>query len=316
MQNKGKIALISVLSVLFTVSCASAELNKSAFKKNIASRVENAIKKTKPDAQIDIKPRHIELNRVVPTSVKLDNHQMDLYAVRASLQAPGRNRQSSIKMIVDQSGELEFTIKQVTSGGSLMQSAKDQINKVTIPSELGQSIYSQGSGHELVLVSDPFCPYCKKALDFFLEHKDKISDFRIVHLPYKHKKGSSVASWAMMDGAGKVDPVKLVQFAYSELDPVKADSAAERNKNIIKQFIQKFPKLKDKWGDAEQARYYLKGKYEQKLQTEARKAKSKLGVQATPGVFIDGVPVKGWAPKRYAQLLGVSEHKKLSKKEE
>jgi hypothetical protein len=280
-------------------------LDREALKQGLAARIEGAVKQKQPGAQVDIAPSDVKIRPIEPTSVSINDAEIPLYAVKAEVASPQSDGQpSTVMMVVDESAKLQLSVKKVSTGESLIQDAKDVVRQKDIDPELGDTVYSGDQGHDLVLVSDPFCGYCEKAVSYFLEHKSGISEWRMVHVPYMKKRGSDIAAWALMDGLDEVAADELLRFAYSDLEPAGRNATAkQKREKIVGQFMKRFPELKEKWGGVEQGFYYLKGKYKDRLQKQQEAAQGALEVRATPGVFIDGVPVKGWNPERYEELL-------------
>jgi len=292
-----------------------SELDAEQLKAGIAERVDNMLARQQPGNGSQRPPvtgENIRLKQVEPVSVAVDGREITLYAVKAGLEFSGGNAAEDIMMVVDRTGRLEVNVSQVNTGRSPFQAAKDRLKKTEIDPSLGKTIYSGSGDQELVLVSSPFCPYCRKAFAYFAEHTDQISEWRIIHMTYPGQSGSNAAVWAMSDGMDAVEPLELMRFAYTELEPPENNVAGKRSQEVIAQFMEKFSELKERWGTAEQARYFLKGKYADKARQQSRRAGNELKVQATPKAFINGIPVTGWAPARYADLLNT---KKESKKE-
>ena len=301
------IALVGVMLALSGMAWASGsvDLDKKQLREGLASRIENAIKQKRPDSQIDVKPSHVKLQRVEPTSASVEDMDIPLYAIKASVKSPvGKGQPSTVKMIVDRSGELQLSVQEVANGRSLFQKAKDVVSSKKIDPSWGQTVFEGAGSQDVFLVIDPFCGYCRKAVSWFMDHREKVGELRIMQVPYAKKRGSDVVSWAFTDGSEVVAPKKLLAYLYSgDLKPLKKGASEEDKSRILKQVMQEFPALKKKWGTAEQGYYYLKGKFEEVGQKNIQIAQKQLEVRATPGVFVDGVPVKGWNPQRYGELL-------------
>lgn len=286
-------------------------LDTKQLKAGIAERVENMIARQQPNNENrqPVSGENIKVKKVEPVSIGVDGHELSLFAVKAGLTFPGGRTADDIMMVVDSSGRLQMEISEVNSGQSSFQSVKDRLNRQKIDPTLGEAFYSGSGEHELVIASSPFCPYCRKAFAYFKNHTDKLSEWRMIHAIYPGNMANNTAVWAIFDGKETVDPLELVSFAYTELEPPQTKESGRRSEAVITQFMERFPELKEKWGTAEQARYFLKGKYAEKAEKASQQASSDLGVQATPKVFIDGIPVTGWAPARYGDLLKIEENK-------
>lgn len=316
LSSAGLVGALACFVLLCLASSAPAsqpsgsELDKEQLKAGIAERVENMLVQQQSgnnDNRPSITGENIRLKQVEPVSVTVDDQKIALFAVKAGLEFSGGNPAEDIMMVVDKTGRLEVNVNDINTGQSPFQAAKDRLKKTEIDPALGKTIYSGSGDQKLVLASSPFCPYCRKAFAYFAEHTDQISEWRIIHMTYQGQPGSNAAVWAMNDGMDTVEPLELMRFAYTELESPESETAGAKSEEIITQFMEKFPGLKKKWGTAEQARYFLKGKYADKAQQQSHLARDKLKVQATPKAFVNGIPVTGWAPARYADLLNIKE---------
>lgn len=280
-------------------------LNKEQLRKGVASRVEGAIKQKQPQADVDLGPSDVQLQRIEPTSVSVTDSEIPLYAIKAQVSSPvGKGQPSNVKMIVDRSGKLQLSVQDLATGKSLVQNAKDVINRKPIDPDMGQTVFEGDGSRDVLLVIDPFCGYCRKAVSWFMDHRENINTLRVLQVPFARKAGADVASWAFWDGSETVDSGKLLRFIYSSnVDPLGKDATEKDKSRILKHVMQEFPALKKKWGTPERGFYYLKGRFQKMGQKNIRIAQSQLEVKATPGVFVDGIPVKGWNPQRYGELL-------------
>lgn len=283
-------------------------LDKEKLRNGIADRIESAVNQKRPDADVELGPSDVKLQRVQPTSVSIHDAEIPLYAIKASVSPPAQNKgekPSTVKMVVDQKGELQLSVKEVSSGTSLVQNAKDVVRSKEINPEWGHTVFEGEGSKNVLLVSDPFCGYCRKAVNWFLDHRENIGKLKVMHVPYSRRVGGDVASWAFTDGVEDVEAGQLLRFIYTDLEPLEKGAPKEDRKKILKQVMQEFPALKKRWGTPERGYYYLKGKFDQDVNKEKQIAQNKLGVRATPGVFVDGIPVKGWNPQRYGELLAL-----------
>jgi glutaredoxin len=156
-------------------------------------------------------------------------------------------------------------------------------------------------------VSDPFCPYCRQALEYLTSQLPRIANLKLVHLPLAMHPGAEAAAWIMEFAREEAADLyrQAVNFAYTDLQVPAGDNGQalhgdEAQKNVIKQFLGKFPQLTKQPLDA--FLYYLKGKYEpQDLAT--RKTLQKLQISGTPVVIINGQPVHGFDRKEIGNRL-------------
>lgn len=298
-----KSGVLAVSAVLCLGASAWAQdLNREGLKNNIAERVRSVLEQQQMhDEASGVTADGIRIAVVEPASVSVNDTAIDLYAIKANVEALDEGPGSDIMMIVDADGQLEISVHEISTGRSVLQDAQDSLQRKEIDPELGQTIFSGNGEREVVLVSDPLCPYCRQAFAFFMERKEHIGEMRMLHMAHESQPAAEFAVWSAMDGADTVSPMALTEFIYTDLDFARAQQ--DPGKAIAQQFMSRFPELAEKWGSAEQARYYLEGKYKEKTRVEMMESGRELGIQATPTVFIDGVPVEGWAPDRYEDLL-------------
>lgn len=295
-------SMVAAMLAATSVRGGESGLDKEKLKSGLAERIETMSRRQAGEKSMKITAENVRIKRVEPTSLEIDGSVIQLYAVKAGLEIPG-GQTSDIMLVVDESAGFQFSVQKVDSGQSLFQAAEDRIQKRQFDSDVGHTLYSGSGQHELVLASSPFCPYCTDAFNFFKKNRDRLSEWRILHMSYEQQPAASAAVWAMMDGTEAVSELELMEFGYTELEPVEG-TPEEQTEGVIGQFMEEFPELADKWGTPEQAKYYLKGKYAEQAAEEARYIRSRLQVRATPTAYIDGVPVEGLAPARYESLLG------------
>ena len=311
--NAGFFAATCLLVLALTVPAGASQesgLDRDALRSGIARRVDNVVARQAGDKNREpITRENVTLKKVEPVMMDVDGHDIELYAVKAGLEFPDGSQADDLVLVVDSSGSLQFNVQAVDSGKSPFQSAKDKIQRKEIDPAMGETIYSGEGGREVVMASSPFCPYCRKAFNYFFSHKDEIGQWRMIDMTYEGQPGNNAAVWSVMDGKKVVDGLELMRFAYTALEPVQAETPEEQSEGVIKQFMQAFPKLAEKWGSAEQARYYLRGKYQKESLALSQEASKTLRIQATPQVFVDGIPVVGWAPARYTELLNQKQEK-------
>lgn len=313
--NAGIAAVVAAFFSLATPAPASqpdeSGLDKAGLKAGIASRVESIIAQQQAGGQTSqpVTEQNVRLKRVEPVTVPVGDQELLLYAVKAEITFSEEGAADDIMLVVDRTGRMEVSLNEVDTGKSPFQAVQDKLQKKKIDPELGETVLSGPGDHELVMVSDPFCPYCRTAFEFFEQNTDSISEWRVLHMTYKERPAANSAVWALADGKDVVDRQELLRFAYGELEMPTSGSTQERSEGVIGQFMEKFSKLKDKWGTAEQARYYLKGKYAEKTLQASQEAAQNLRIEATPMVYINGVPVTGWDSARYADLLNIEEEK-------
>lgn len=287
----------ALLATLVSGPALSGDLDEENVQKSLANRVEEGLEQEGKDVPDGLNASDVKLTKVESASVDIGNSEVPLYAVQAIVSV--EDEEHPVKLIVDESGKHEVSVNKLDTGKNAVQDAIDKMSRTDIPDDLGQELHSEDNGgKELFLVSDPFCPYCQKAFEYFKENIDEISEWRLLHLAPDNEQARTTV-WAVMDGADVVPALELAEFAYTELEPKEGDGAEE----IAAKFIERFPELEEKWGGPEQATYYLEGKYKEETEKNMEKARDELGVRATPQPYINGVVTEGWNKDRYADLL-------------
>ena len=311
--NAGLFAATCLLVLALAMPAGASQesdLDKDALRSGIARRVDSVVARQAGGQDREpITRQNVTLKKIEPVTMDLNGKTIELYAVKAGLAFTDGSQADDLVLVVDSSGTLQFNVQAVDSGKSPFQAVKDEIQRKKIDSALGETIYSGEGTSEVVMASSPFCPYCRKAFNYFFSQKDKINQWRMIEMTYEGQPGNNAAVWSVMDGKEVVDALDLMRFAYTGLQPVQTETPEEQSEGVIKQFMQAFPKLAEKWGSAEQARYYLKGKYQKETLALSQEASKTLRIQATPQVFVDGIPVTGWAPARYSELLNQKQEK-------
>lgn len=287
--------LFGMCAAALFATTAHAELDTKSVKENVAKRVQAM-------TDMEYSPDKVSVYRQQPVKVEMSGKKLDLYAVRVKLEpAEKGQKEGDLKFLVDASGNVSMAdIKSMTTGRSVVSDAMDEINRVDLPDDFGDLLTKGNGDHEVVFVSDPFCPYCRKAFEFLLDRKERFGEFRTVHMPLEMHNGADAVTWAVKEAeASGVDPMAAMKVAYRDVAPIKQD---EKPSKVLNAFLETFPALAKKWDSPEDAYYYLRGKYagEDKDVQKARE----LGVTGTPGIFIDGVRVKGFDQNKIADLLG------------
>lgn len=311
-----KIGVTTTISAMFTAGllCAATPaiggesgLDEEKLKSGLASRIE-AMSQQQSGQIKSVSAENIRIEQVEPTSMKIGDEELQFYAVKAALNVPD-SQASDIMVVVDEDANYQLSVQEVDSGRSPFQAAEDKLQRREIDTDKGQAVYSGSGEHELVVASSPFCSYCRTAFEFFKENKGLLSEWRVLHLSNEEQPAASAAVWAMMDSEEVLSGMDILDFVYTELEPTQG-APKDQIEGVIAQFMEKFPELEEKWGTPEQARYYLEGKYSDQARKEAQYITNELQVQATPTAYIDGVPVQGWEPSRYENLLGNKENEK------
>lgn len=296
-----------MLLLFQNVALAGPALEEQTLRAAVAERVNLILIERGQEAIIPVEA--ISIERVQPVQVR----DITLFAVKLSLRAGGTvkgvfTEPEEMIILTDESGTLQFgMVTDIATGDEVAMVQAAALTQVAFPEHLAKPFLTGKGSHDVTLVTDPFCPYCRQALEYLASQLTLIANLKLVHLPLAMHPGADAAAWVMEFAREEAKDLykQVVEFAYTALNspagtngqPLQGDEA---QKNVLKQFIGKFPKLTKQPLDA--FLYYLKGKYEpQDLST--RRALQKLRISGTPVVIIDGQPVHGFDQKEIGTRL-------------
>jgi len=289
---------LTAASLIFALN-AHAALDVNSLKENVVKRVNKTVAKEKL-GKFDESGVDIEAKKEIVLPVAGGT---SFYAVKINLESPNQEKDSQITLVVDESGKFQLgDLSTISDGESLIEDDLENLNKVSLPKEYGSPLVQNGTGENSVfLVSDPFCPFCKKAFNFFDQKGVGLNRWNLIHMPLDMHPGADLASFAMLDAEEVgIPPLDAARFAYNELE---APKKGQDPSVVLEQFASAFPELAEAWGpDMERASYYLRGRYEDEIKKDTGKAQE-LGVSGTPGIFVNGVPVRGFDQQKVKRLL-------------
>lgn len=257
----------------------AVELDEEALKDGIAARIR--ITRGAEDERLrNFSPDMVTIDRKIPIQV----HGMTFFAVKVKLLSPlpGAGGDTTT-LVVDKTGTLQFTdIQELASGNSL---AKDVLSRLVsgadIPPDFGKEIFKGNGKYSMIVISDPFCPYCRKGWEYIKTRREKLKSFRLSHYPLN--RAAQVACLVMADAhERRFKLFEIVDFAYTRLDSDPDPKA------VVGQFMDAFPELVKVWGpDPENALKQLEEKYLAFVQEERKNAQA-LGINFTPVFFVNG----------------------------
>ncbi|TWI63935.1 protein-disulfide isomerase [Desulfobotulus alkaliphilus] len=283
---------------LFAFGGASSEetvsLNVENLKKSIAQRT--VLSWGQKDERFQsFSPDRVRVDQQIPIKFK----ENVLFAVKVALiLPPPDNREEVLLLVVDAEGQMQFTdIQDLSSGRSLFEEPMALLRRIEkLPADFGKPLF-QGSGvNEVVVVSDPFCPYCRQGWTFLKKERERMQSLRLVHFPLN--RISELVCMALADAeARNFKVLEITDFVYEELRFIQDPKA------ILNQFMTAFPELKKNWGeDADTALAHLESKYADKVRKERMDAQA-LGIQSTPVFFVNGYMVEGFRADKLGELL-------------
>jgi hypothetical protein len=267
------------------MTVSGVELDEKTFKSNVANRIRAT--RGAQDARFrQFSPDLVIIDR----KVSFNTQGMTFFAVKVKLLSPPPGvGEETITLVVDKSGTLQIVdIQELKSGNSLVQDALNELVRIEdIPPDFGKEVFNGKGDHSIIAVSDPFCPYCRKGWDYIKTRQDKLKTFRLSH--FSLNRAAEVACMVMADAHHRQFKLfEIVDFAYTHLNP------ASNPEDILAQFMDSFPELKEKWGqDAAIALNYLEEKYIAIVQKEKKDAQA-LGINSTPVFFVNGQLIRGF----------------------
>ncbi len=296
-------AVTAVLALLVLSACAGkshspAYLNVAELKTNLEKRVKRVL------ADSGKKPPEIRINRTVPAEVSIAGSTVHLFAVNISfLEQKEKRPAREMTLLVDPAGELEFSeLNLIATGQNPAREALDLAAKKDVPPGLGDLIFQGNGTAEVLLVSDPFCPYCRLGFRYLKDKKQKIRQLRMLQLPFASHTGAQTSVLALFAAASQpeISFSRAANFAYNKLNSPDKKDKNQASAFIVSQFSRKFPEVFP--SDPQKALENIRERFGPKMQTQIREAE-KLGVSATPTIFINGIPVRGFTPERIDRLL-------------
>lgn len=291
---------VCALCLTFTsLSAFAAEkLDEENLKRSVLARV-TAIIQSRGGNVAALTPDSIEIKTVQPVQVG----SVGLYAVKLLLH--GQNQApDEMVLVTERSGSIQFGLVNEISTG--MEAALVQAKTVTqmvLPDDILSDVWTGGGKHKVQIVSDPFCSFCRKAMEMLAGMKDRISLLQVVHLPLAIYPGADAAVW-MIEYAKERFPDRYMDFfnfAYSDLRRADKSKSSSAQEQIIEQFLLKFSDL-FKGVDKEKFLLKLKEKFHGKV-TRSMEEMGKRNVTGTPVVIIDGYPINGFDKQGITTLL-------------
>lgn len=271
-----------------------ARLNEEAFKEHIAERVR--IMKGPRDSRFQ---QTTAQNVTIEKSLPIDTPGGMLYGVRFRVSTPTAEKESEvITLIVDPSGSLIYPdVQDLATGKSLVRDAMSSLRVIEhIDPNYGKEIYRGAGQHDVILISDPFCPHCRKAWSWIVENKAKIRSLRVAQFPLS--AASEMACMAMNDlKTLGTNPFEVEDYAYTFLNPSNDPKA------VVRQFMDGFAEFKKANGeDVDAVLKKLEGKYQKIVQKERADAQA-IGVMSTPEIFVDGKMVDGFNVVKLNEMI-------------
>lgn len=301
-----RLKVTAMLSALLLLTACAAKtpptpyLNVADLKGNLQKRVANIFSESEEQAP------EIEIRRTAPALVRIGDDSFYLFAVNFTLIHPDKKRPPrEMTLLVDPAGKLEFSeLNHIASGKNPAQEALDIASRKHIGPNLGDLLLKGKGSNDVLLVSDPFCPYCRLSYTYLKGKKDKINELRILELPYSSHPGARMSVMGIFKAADSpnVSFLQAVDFAYQELNSPDKKNRDKADQFVLEQFSAAFPEPFSALPGGQGGYAHLEGLYGEKVDKQIQAA-DKLGVSATPTIFINGVPVRGFSREDIDRLL-------------
>lgn len=295
--------------MMFPLTCFCLEANAAQglddyrLRENLTERVLSSI--SGENQKIDISAEKIKVLQIEPVLIG----DIKLYASKLAIVEPD-GRLNEMIIVTDATGSYQFTnVREVKNGDEAVLSQVPSITKMTLPEGLAKTIAKGKGEHEVVFISDPFCPFCRKAFAYLINKVDDIKDFKAVHYPLPMHPGAEAAAWVMSEAEDQnMTPLQVMRFAYTQLIlPAQKDEKVNLEtlqKEVVKQFAMAFPAL---IGDSTPDAFFkhVKEKWSDKIEKDMQQL-TNIDITATPAILIDGQMIKGLDTKQIDKLLGKS----------
>ncbi len=273
---------------------AVQSLDEAVLKAGIAHRLQTA-RGVKDERFRQITSDHVILEKTIPVQTAA----LTVFAVKLKITMPDLSPEF-ITLVVDGSGTIQFGgIQELATGVSPLKDAMDQLQAVDIhdlPADFGHAIYTGTGPHTVIMVSDPFCPHCRRGWDFIKTNLDRIHTLRLAHFPLS--PAAETAGMVMAEAHHrKSKAFDIIDFTYTLLEP------SQDSLQILAQYLDKFPDLAEQWGKTpEEALTYLNERFLSEIRSEQHTVRS-LGIHSTPVFFVNQTFIKGFNEQKMESAM-------------
>ena len=285
------------------LSCLGQEcdfsLDVKALQAKVAKRINTGMK-----AQGITDKEFPEENAKVIKQVPFQLNDLKLVAVHLKIE-PIQEGQKAVDnyLVLDPGATMIFSnVRDLVTGKDMSFEAMALVKKEKLPADFGHTVMEGTGKVDVIMVSDPICPYCQKAFEYLLQNMDKVKSFKLVHLPLAGHLGADTACQVLIYAyKNKISPQEILKFAYTELTAVqpegkdKDEKLKKAREEILNQFMTKFPALKKSLGsDAASAQKKLDEETNDVMQKDAELTKAH-GLDFTPIIYVGGIRVDGFS---------------------
>ena len=163
-------------------------------------------------------------------------------------------------------------------------------------------VLSGQGAHDVVMVSDPFCPFCRRSMRLVMRKKADVKTFSLILHPLAFHPGADTAC-RILAHVRDTRPDKLLAaiiFAHGGLKIPQTSDQEQADKNVIRSFMKKFPWLTH--DSLEEFAVNLHENYAESVAATMHKAREN-GVTSIPVVLVDDNIVVGYRPKQLGSFL-------------
>jgi len=292
----GWIILFSVQSLLAQTVTAPVpvDFNELKLREKVAARIASG--------NLSKNPAYSAFNSdkvIIEKRLQFNFQNQTFFGVRLKiLPVVAEQKHEFLYLIVDRDINYQFSdVIRIEDGVSEFSPVMMELRRIELPEAgLGHEIEKGNGVHHITLVSDPFCPYCRKVWDYLYQNRASFKSFKLAHYPLHPP--SRIASAVMMYAQKKqLDILAIANFSYTRL--ISSESPID----ILYQYVSEFPVLKKHWGEnLEKAAEMLQTDYSQMVAKEHEDIRD-LGISGTPATFVDGYMVEGFNATKFNELI-------------
>ncbi|MBI5591188.1 MAG: hypothetical protein HY881_11970 [Deltaproteobacteria bacterium] len=305
MQKCNKLGIFIVFIYFFIVAPLSwaqneaspvkpSGLDETKLKEIIASRIQKA-NAGKNESYKNFDSKMV----IVEKKIAFQSLGQILYGVKIKiLPVVADQKHEFLYLIVDPSLTVQYSdILDMETGASALNPVMVELRRIDLPAKsIGNEIYKGSGAHQIVLISDPFCPYCREVWGYLVQHKDKIKLLKLAHFPI-HTASETACAVLEFAQQKRLNLFDIVNFSYTRLN------SSESPVEILSQYAAEFPLLKKYWGnDLEAAAKKLQAEYLPAVQKEQAEIKD-MGISGTPITFVDGYMIEGGNFPKFDELM-------------
>ncbi|KAB1443046.1 DsbA family protein [Pseudodesulfovibrio senegalensis] len=146
---------------------------------------------------------------------------------------------------------------------------------------------TMGNGTEVVMVSDPFCVFCRMSYDHLMREADKVGQLYVVHVALAGHPGSDMAGALAGYLAEKGKGREALDLAY-RIEQPETKSYSQAGAIIYKTFQERFP---EELADMTM-KQFAAARFPQYFETA--QAVGRLGFKGTPHIIARGRHMNGY----------------------